>query len=139
MADFDTKEKIQASIDASPFSAFCGIGIEEMDKSEGRLVMRMPMKPEMERQAGSGQMHGGPIACLVDTAACFVCMLVLGHGVPTVNFRVDYLRPVVESGLLAVARLRRAGRTVAVADVDVFNDDGKLVATGRGTFSTSAG
>ena len=53
----------------------------------------------MERLAGSGQMHGGPIACLVDTAACYACMLVLGHGVPTINFRIDYLRPVIDTDL----------------------------------------
>ena len=139
MADFDTTGQIQESLDSSPFSAFCGFRIEEVDKDGGRIVMRMPMRPEMERLAGSGQMHGGPIACLVDTAACYACMLVLDRGVPTINFRIDYLRPVIDSDLKAVARVRRAGRTVAVADVDIFNDGGKLVATGRGTFSANAG
>ena len=139
MADFDTREQIQESLDASPFNAFCGFRIEEADKSDGRIVMRMPMRPEMERLPGSGQMHGGPIACLVDTAACYACMLVLGHGVPTINFRIDYLRPVTDTDLKAVARVRRAGRTVAVADVDIYNDSGKLIATGRGTMSANAG
>ena len=139
MADFDTREQIQESLDASPFSAFCGFRIEEVDKVAGRIVMSMPMRPEMERLTGSGQMHGGPIACLVDTAACYACMLVLGHGVPTINFRIDYLRPVIDADLKAVAQVRRAGRTVAVADVDIYNDGGKLIATGRGTMSTNAG
>ena len=139
MADFDTREKVQESLDSSPFSAFCGFRIQEVDKGDGRIVMSMPMRPDMERLSGSGQMHGGPIACLVDTAACYACMLVLGHGVPTINFRIDYLRPVFDSDLKAVARVRRAGRTVAVADVDIFNDGDKLIATGRGTFSASAG
>ena len=139
MADFDTTEQIQESLDSSPFSAFCGFQIDEVNKGYGRIVMRMPMRPEMERLAGSGQMHGGPIACLVDTAACYACMLVLGHGVPTINFRIDYLRPAIDTDLKAVARVRRSGRTVAVADVDIFNDSGKLIAMGRGTFSVSAG
>ena len=139
MADFDTREQIQESLDSSPFSAFYGFLIEKADKGDGQIVMSMPMRPEMERLPGSGQMHGGPIACLVDTAACYACMLVLGHGVPTINFRIDYLRPVIDTDLTAVARVRRAGRTVAVADVDIYNDGGKLIATGRGTFSASAG
>ncbi|MDE0064806.1 MAG: PaaI family thioesterase [Gammaproteobacteria bacterium] len=139
MTDFNTIREIQESLDSSPFSAFCGFRIEEVDKKDGRIVMSMPMRPEMERLAGSGQMHGGPIACLVDTATCYACMLVLGHGVPTINFRIDYLRPVIDTDLKAVASVRRAGRTVAVADVDIFNDSGKLIATGRGTFSASAG
>ena len=139
MADFDTPEKIQQSLDASPFCAFCGFRVAAADKEAGRIVLRMPMRPEMERAADSGQMHGGPIACLVDTATCYACVLVLGHGVPTINFRIDYLRPVVGSDLRAVALVRRAGRAVAVADVDVFDDRDRLVATGRGTFSASAG
>ena len=139
MTDFDTIREIQESLDSSPFSAFCGFRIEEVDKKDGRIVMSMPMRPEMERLAGSGQMHGGPIACLVDTATCYACMLVLGHGVPTINFRIDYLRPAIDTDLKAVASVRRAGRTVAVADVDIFNDGGRLIATGRGTFSASAG
>ena len=139
MGDFDTREQIQASLDESPFAAFCGLRAEEVDKPAGRLVLRMPMRPELERLAGSGQMHGGPIACLIDTAGCYATMLVLGHGVPTINFRTDYLRPVIDTDLRAVAVVRRAGRTVAVADVDVFDDRERLVATGRATFGSRAG
>ena len=139
MADFDSGEKIQASLDSAPFCAFCGFHVEEAGKPAGRLVLRMPMRREMERMADSGQMHGGPIASLIDTAACYACMLVLGHPVPTINFRTDYLRPVVDSDLRGVALVRRAGRTVAVADVDVFDDRDRLVATGRATFGSSAG
>ena len=139
MGDFDTREQIQASLDGSPFAAFCGFRAEEADKPAGRLVLRMPMRPEMERLAESGQMHGGPIACLIDTAGCYAAMLVLGHGVPTINLRTDYLRPVMDTDLRAVAVVRRAGRTVTVADVDVFDDRDRLVATGRATFGSRAG
>ncbi len=65
--------------------------------------------------------------------------MVQGHGVPTINFRTDYLRPAVNTGLRAVARVRRAGRTVGVVDVDVYDDRDKLVAVGRGTFGSQAG
>jgi uncharacterized protein (TIGR00369 family) len=65
--------------------------------------------------------------------------MVLGHGVPTVNFRTDYLRPAINTSLRAVATVRRAGRTVGVVDVDVLDDQDKLVAVGRGTFGTQPG
>ena len=139
MADFDTREKIQASLDESPFAAFCGLRVGDVDQAAGRLTMRMPMRPELERLAGSRQMHGGPIACLIDTAGCYAAMLVLGHGVPTINFRTDYLRPVIDTDLRAVALVRRAGRTVAVVDVDLFDDRDRLVATGRATFGARPG
>ena len=60
----------------------------------------------------------------------------VGRGLPTVNFRVDYLRPAVDTALVAVSRVRRAGKSVGVADVDVFDEKGALLAIGRGTYST---
>jgi acyl-coenzyme A thioesterase PaaI-like protein len=35
-----------------------------------------------------------------------------------------------------VSRVRRAGKSVGVADVDVFDEKGALLAIGRGTYST---
>jgi uncharacterized protein (TIGR00369 family) len=139
MADFDNKEKIQKSIDSCPFNAFCGIQVESVNKEAGELTMRMPMRAEMERLPNSGQMHGGPIASLIDTAGCYACMMALGYGVPTINFRTDYYRPVSNSELKAVAKVRRVGRTIAAADVDVYDKDDRLVATGRASYSANAG
>ena len=65
--------------------------------------------------------------------------LAVGGGVPTINFRVDYLRPSSGDHLLAVATARRVGRTVGVADVDVFDDQGRLTAIGRATYSAQVG
>ena len=58
-----------------------------------------------------------------------------GGGVPTINLRIDYLRPAVGSVLTGTARVRRAGRTVALVDVDVYDEQRALVAVGRGTYS----
>jgi acyl-coenzyme A thioesterase PaaI-like protein len=38
-----------------------------------------------------------------------------------------------------VARVRRAGKTVAVVDIDVLDDQQRLVAVGRGTYSGTKG
>jgi uncharacterized protein (TIGR00369 family) len=115
-----------------------GMELVSADPEAETLTVAMPMKPELERGMGLGQMHGGPIAALIDTAGCFALVMLLAKGVPTVNFRTDYLRPVMNSGLTAVAKVRRTGRTVGVVDVDVQDDAGRLVAVGRGTFGTSA-
>jgi uncharacterized protein (TIGR00369 family) len=64
--------------------------------------------------------------------------MMLGRGLPTVNFRVDYLRPAFNTALITTARVRRAGRSVGVVDVDVVDDKGALVAIGRATYSTAA-
>ena len=139
MSDLRSIEALQAYMDASPFIHNCGMQVRAMDVEAETLSMTMPLKPEMERGAGTGQFHGGPIAALIDTTGCFALIMLLGHGVPTVNFRTDYLRPAINTSLRAVASVRRVGKMVGVVDVDVYNDNEQLVAVGRGTFGSQGG
>jgi uncharacterized protein (TIGR00369 family) len=62
-----------------------------------------------------------------------------GGGVPTINFRTDFLRPGSGASLVATATIRRAGRTIGVVDVDVHDLESRLVAVGRGCYSTQVG
>ena len=62
-----------------------------------------------------------------------------GGGVPTMNLRIDYLRPATGDYVDGVAVVRRSGRSSAVIDVDIFAADGKLVAVGRGTYVPATG
>jgi uncharacterized protein (TIGR00369 family) len=55
------------------------------------------------------------------------------------NFRTDYLRPAIGEALIATARVRRAGKAVAIVDIEVFDDEKRLVALGRGTYASTAG
>ena len=130
---------LQSYMDASPFIHNAEMQVREADPTSEILTVTMPLKPEFERQAGSGQFHGGPIASLIDTAGCFALIMILGHGVPTVNFRTDYLRPAIDTDLKAVASVRRVGRIVGIVDVDVFDDQERLLAVGRGTFGSQSG
>jgi uncharacterized protein (TIGR00369 family) len=134
-----TAEQIQASMDRSPYIRFHQMRCERVDHEAKSVVVRMPMRPELERAPGSGQWHGGAIAALIDTAGDYALALVVGGGVPTINFRTDFLRPASGEKLLATATIRRAGRTVGVVDVDVHDSEGRLVAVGRGCYSARPG
>ncbi len=132
-------EDLRGLFAKSPFISASGMEIVESDPEAETLAVTMALRPEFERAAGTGQFHGGPIASLIDTAGCFALVMLMGQAVPTVNFRTDYLRPAINTSLRAQASVRRVGRTVGVVDVDVLNDEGKLVAVGRGTFGSNAG
>lgn len=132
-------EQIQAMLDRSPFIAFMGMRVTEADPARQRVTMHTPMRAEFERGAQSGQWHGGPIAAIIDTVGDYALGMMVGRGLPTVNFRVDYLRPAMNTALTSTATVRRAGRSVGVVDVDVFDDKGNLVAIGRATYSTAGG
>jgi uncharacterized protein (TIGR00369 family) len=129
--------EIQARLAHSAFIRFLDLTVLSADAEREEVVMRMPMRPELERGPGSGQFHGGPIAAFIDTVGDYVLAMLLGGGVPTVNFRVDFLRPAVSSALIGTGRLRRAGRTVGVVDVDVHDAEGRLVAVGRCCYTTT--
>lgn len=127
-------EALQALCDGSPFIRFAGIRPQDIDAPAQRSTWRMPWRPEFERADGTGQWQGGPIAALIDTAGCMGLIAVIGRYAGTVDFRTDYLRPAAGEFLAATATVRRAGRTSGVVDVDVFDPQGRLVATGRGNF-----
>lgn len=130
---------IQAIFDRSPFIGFMGMQALSVDHEKKAFRARMPLRPEVERRPGTQQFHGGPLASFIDVVGDFAIGMLVGGGVPTINLRVDYLAPATGAYLEASACVRRAGRTVAVVDIDVFNPDGKLVAVGRGTYSPVTG
>ena len=134
-----TSEQIQAIFDASPFLGFLRMSVVALDHDAGTLTVSMPMRPEFERRLGTGQFHGGAIAAFIDVVGDFAVGMAVGGGVPTINLRIDYLRPAVGGVLTGTARVRRAGRTVALVDVDVYDEQRALVAVGRGTYSGQPG
>ena len=131
--------ELQAMLDHSPFISFLGLKITEADAAKEQVTMVCEMRPEFERGKGTGQWHGGPIAAIIDTVGDYALIMLLRRGLPTINFRVDYLRPAIKTGLVITAKVRRAGKSVGVVDVDVFNEQKALLAVGRATYSTLPG
>lgn len=130
--------ELQAMLDHSPFISFLGLRVTEADTAREQVTMTCDMRPEFERGKGTGQWHGGPIAAIIDTVGDFALVMLLGRPLPTVNFRVDYLRPAINTALVVTATVRRAGRQVGVVDIDVADEKGQLLAVGRATYATAA-
>jgi uncharacterized protein (TIGR00369 family) len=74
---------------------------------------------------------------MIDTVGDYALVMLLGRPLPTVNFRVDYLRPAINTPLLITASVRRSGKLVGIVDIDVANEAGQLVAIGRATYATA--
>jgi uncharacterized protein (TIGR00369 family) len=138
-ADPVSRKTLETLLADSPFQQLLGLRLEALDLAAQSVTIRSTYGPNVERSSGTGQYHGGVIASLIDIAGDFALIAVLGYGVPTINFRVDYLRPAANSDLLAKAQVRRAGRTIGVVDIDVTDASGKLIALGRGCYGTQPG
>ena len=132
-------ERMQELLDGSPFIHLLRMRAVSQDRDRQQVVISMPLSPEYERHTGTGQFHGGVLATLIDVAGDFALVILLGGGVPTINLRIDYLRPAGGGSLTATALVRRAGRTIGVVDIDVTDGTGKLVAIGRGCYGMAVG
>ena len=118
----------------SPYMRFLGLKLEKSEK--GRVELRLPFRDEFLRADGSDWLHGGVVSALIDIAGDYAVITETEVGVPTIDMRVDYLRPARRGDLLATARTLRVGRTVSVADVEVRDTQGALVAVGRAVYAS---
>jgi uncharacterized protein (TIGR00369 family) len=134
-----TLEQMTEWLAGSPFHRVLGLKLDGYRPDEQAVVIRCSFHSNLDRSAQGGQYHGGVIASLIDIAGDFALIAVLGHGVPTINFRVDYLRPAVKGDLIARAGVRKSGRTIGVVDIEVQDEQRRLIALGRGCYGTQPG
>ncbi|HEY7653698.1 MAG TPA: PaaI family thioesterase [Methylomirabilota bacterium] len=118
----------------SPFMRFLGLEIIRAEK--GLVEIRLPYREEFLRHDGSDWLHGGVVSALADIAGDYAVITETATGVPTIDMRVDYLRPARRGELVALARTLRVGRTVSVADVEIRDTTGTLVAVGRACYAS---
>ncbi len=127
---------LKLSVDLSPFHRLIGLALVRAD--DGRVEMRLPWREEFRRADRSDWYHGGLLSALIDIAGDYAIASKLGRWVPTIDLRVDYLRPARRGDLTAVAHAVKLGRTVGVADVELRDAEGTVVAVGRAAYSTTS-
>jgi uncharacterized protein (TIGR00369 family) len=132
----DIDKTLRDILRSGPFHELMRVELVRCDAEVGAVDLRLPWRREFERDLGTKQWHGGPIAARIALAGDGALVARLGRGIPTVDLRIDYLRPAIDTDLLAIGRTLRAGRSVGVVDVEVRDDRHRLVAVGRGTYST---
>ena len=134
-AEDEALRRLEEEMRRPPLHAFLAPRAHAVDPATGEVVIRMAFRPEFGRDPVDVGYHGGILAALIDLAGHAAIAVKLGKPTPTIDLRIDYLRPAPGVELEARARVLRAGRAIGRADVDVLAD-GVLVAVGRGTFST---
>lgn len=117
-----------------PFGALCGIEAVSMGDGESRWVL--DAGPEHANPMGT--IHGGVLCDLGDAAlgTAYMSTIEPGESFTTVDLTVKFLRPVWTDRLDAVGRVVHKGRTVGLAECEITNGEGKLVARLSGTCMT---
>lgn len=137
-AEADPLAWLRGNVARPPFHAFLRPEPIAVDMAAGTVTIRLPYRPEFRRTPEQDGYHGGILASLIDLAGHAVIAVRVGHMVPTIDLRIDYLRAAPGTDLMAHAKVLRAGRSLATADIEVVDLDGRLIAVGRGIYSTAS-
>jgi uncharacterized protein (TIGR00369 family) len=129
-----TTEKLQQLIMRGPFNRWLNFTILKIgaDGIELKAAWREEWVVNPERR----YTHGGILAAIVDVAADYAIAAQLGHPVPTIDIRVDYHKAAMPGDLIAKAKAVRMGSQYSTAEAYVYDGEGTLVASGRGTYFT---
>jgi uncharacterized protein (TIGR00369 family) len=135
MSEQLTAEKVQELITRAPYHQWLGLKVLAVhaDGIELRATWREEWVVNPERR----YTHGGVLAALIDLAADWALVSHTGRGVPTIDLRVDYHSAAMPGDLTARGKLVKWGTQFSTAEAQVFDQQGKLLASGRGTYFTA--
>jgi uncharacterized protein (TIGR00369 family) len=130
-----------------PFNQLLGIRVTHYDFE--RVELRIGMEGKLVGNPFHSILHGGVTASLLDVAGGMIvaasCLDELEDFSPsylkerfsrlgTIDLRVDYLRPGRGTEFIATAHIIRSGSKVAVARMELHNEEGTHIAFGTGTY-----
>ena len=133
MADPDRSQFIKA-LENAPFAKMLGLKVESA--IDGAASVRMPFNLRILNEGGPrAPIHGGAIAALIDVAACAaVWSLVQTTRSATISITVNFTGFAVNSDLIAHAKVKRAGKSIASIAVEVLDASRALIADALVTY-----
>ena len=127
----DIKEYQEKYAKEGGFNSYAGLRIAKIEP--GSAVIEVDIEPH--HMNPEGIVHGGMIFTLCDMAAG-VATGATEQGrrrFVTMQASIHYLRPARGGRLRAVGRLIKDGRTTALAEAEVFDENDKLLVKGEFT------
>lgn len=104
---------------------------------DGHCRLSIPFQSQFTQN--SGFLHGALLFEVADTAGFIAANSVEPEfSVLTVDFNINFIRPVSKGSVIASARVIHKGKSVIICNASVTNETGNLVAEGRGTYMISS-
>jgi len=119
-------------VNAFPFVKLMGMKL--LSSAGGKSVMRCRIRPMLRNTAGT--LHGGVVGALVDmsVATALRSVMPLSSWMTTVEYKVNFLKPVSGGTVTAYGTILRVGTTIAAGSTEIRNGDDEVVAFGSATF-----
>lgn len=130
-----TIEKLQQLITRGPFNQWLDFSVLKADDTG--IELKATWREEWVVNPERRYTHGGILAAIIDVAADYALAAQLGRPVPTIDIRVDYHKAAMPGDLTAKARVVRMGSQYSTAEASIYDKDGAMVASGRGTYFTA--
>ena len=130
-----SQTELAERLSAAPFHKWLGLELTEM--TEDGIVIRVPWREEFVVNVDVGYTHGGILATLIDVAADYAIAAKIGRPVPTIDMRVDYHRAAMKGDLTVEAKVLKLGGQFCTGEAWVYDEKGKLLASGRGVYFTA--
>ena len=112
------------------FSRHIGAKVEEVEP--GRSVLYIDI--ENIHLNGTGTMHGGVYASLIDNAMGLSVLALVGVRTATIQMNVHFLGAVSAGRITCESEVLHRTRRTATAEAKVYDSEGNLVALGTGAF-----
>jgi len=127
------KDYAANALHSLPFAQLIGMRLEDLKMDEATISVEI----RDDLRQPSGVLHGGVTATLIDTAMAFAVRTRLEPtaATATIDLTVHYLRPLIEGRATCIAKTVRAGKRIFTVSAEVFNSDGKIIATGLSTYT----
>ncbi len=112
---------------------FSTVGYKVVKVGNGRAELSFPYSKAISRRGNI--VHGGIVMYTLDNV-CGIAVMTVNSGVDqlTMELKINFLEPLRNGPFRATGKVVRAGTTVAVAEGEVRDADGKLCAKGMGTW-----
>jgi uncharacterized protein (TIGR00369 family) len=109
-------------------------GMELSFDDKGRAVVDLPYNPNLDHALGA--VHGGVYATMLDIAGWFTAAAVRDEPcwLVTSELSVHFLKPAVRTSLRAVGQVIKSGKRQDVAEMRLYDGEGRLVGHAVGTF-----
>ena len=129
-------EKLQQLITRGPFNQWLNFTV--VKAGDDGIEIKAAWRDEWVVNPERRYTHGGILAAIIDVAADYAIAAKVGRPVPTIDLRVDYHKAAMPGDITARGRVVRMGSQYSTAEAYLYDSDGALIASGRGTYVTAA-
>ena len=128
----DSASNSDGWVHESPFAELLDMRVS--DPEDGTSAVVMPINAKHLQQAG--RVQGGIVVALADYAMfrAIKPLLKPGEATTTIELKINFLAAAEKGELTGTARIISPGRRLMVGEMEVKDEDGKLIAQGLGTY-----